>query len=200
MEILTPKKLFNTRAIIFFSMLILLKSYLSWFVIFDDGPSWTTMLKELPFVLIVFCLIEWFAKKRKLAMYLLANLVLTTIFFAVIMYYKYYGVIVTYHALDQVNQVTAVKNSVFSLMDPYYLFIFSDIIVIAALLFRRNAALNWKRNVQRSFGKRVTAVLFCVSIIMCVLNILPHRLSMSEIVKAEKMGILNYEAYTLLAK
>ncbi len=46
---------------------------------------------------------------------------MTLILFAVIMYYKYYGVIVTYLALEQVNQVTAVRNSVFSLMDPYYL-------------------------------------------------------------------------------
>ena len=55
--------------------------------------------------------------QAKARAYMSVNLLLTAIFFAAIMYYKYYGVIVTYHALEQVNQVTAVSNSVFSLMD-----------------------------------------------------------------------------------
>src|SRR4029453_13411524 len=135
MTFLTPKRLLSTRPILFFSFIMLLKSYLAWMVIFEDGFSWTTILKEIPFVLIVYCLIEYFASKRKLIYYLIANLLMTLILFAVIMYYKYYGVIVTYLALEQVNQVTAVKNSVFSLMDPYYLLIFIDIIIMAVVLF-----------------------------------------------------------------
>ncbi|MGO4376163.1 LTA synthase family protein, partial [Paenibacillus sp. MCAF20] len=119
MSSIAPKRILSTRPILFFSFILLLKSYLTWMVVFEGGVSWTTILKEVPFVLIVFCLIEWFASKRKLVYYLIANLVMTLILFAVLMYYKYYGVIVTYFALAQVNQVTAVKNSVFSLMDPY---------------------------------------------------------------------------------
>ncbi len=108
------KQLFGTRPILFFSLIMLIKSSIAWMVIFENGSSWALLLKELPFVLIVFCLIEFFAKKRKLLYYFIANLLMTTILFSVIMYYKYYGVIVTYFALAQVNQVTAVKNSVFS--------------------------------------------------------------------------------------
>lgn len=169
-------------------------------VIFEGGPSWTTMLKEIPFVLIVYCLIEWFTSKRKLAFYLGANLIMTSILFAVIMYYKYYGVIVTYFALAQVNQVTAVKNSVFSLMDPYYLFIYTDIVIMAFLLFKRNKALHWKKESSRKESKRFVIAMLSVSVVICLFNILPNRASMNEIVKAEQMGILNYEAYTIFSK
>ncbi|MGO4539391.1 LTA synthase family protein [Paenibacillus sp. 2TAB19] len=168
-------------------------------VVFEGGVSWTTILKEVPFVLIVFCLIEWFASKRKLVYYLIANLVMTLILFAVLMYYKYYGVIVTYFALAQVNQVTAVKNSVFSLMDPYYLFIFTDIIIMAVLLFARKKAINWKKESSKKENKRLVVALFTISIGLCLFNILPNRASMNEIVKAEQMGILNYEAYMIFS-
>ncbi|WP_338131090.1 hypothetical protein [Cohnella rhizosphaerae] len=67
----------------------------------------------LPSVWVVFCLIELLAPRRKLGLYLTANGVLTSVYFAVIMYYKYFGVIVTYHALQQVNQVTEVKGERF---------------------------------------------------------------------------------------
>lgn len=163
------------------------------------GPNWTTLLKEVPFALIVFCLIEWFATKRKLVYYLSANLLMTAILFAVLMYYKYYGVIVTYSALNQVNQVTAVSNSVFSLMDPYYLLVFIDIVVMGYYLIRRQKGQYWKAASQKRVSRRVLATLFGVSLTLCLFNILPNRASMNEIVKAEQMGILNYEAYTILS-
>ncbi|WP_420818542.1 LTA synthase family protein [Paenibacillus paeoniae] len=199
MSIISSKRLLSTRPILFFSLIMLLKSYLAWMVIFEGGPSWTTLLKEIPFVLIVYCLIEWFASKRKLLYYLIANVTMTSILFAVIMYYKYYGVIVTYFALAQVNQVTAVKNSVFSLMDPYFLFIYTDVVVLMFLMFRKNRAVEWKNSFKRKENTRFVVGLLTVSLVICLFNVLPNRASMNEIVKAEQMGILNYEAYTIFS-
>lgn len=198
-SILSSKRLLSTRPILFFSLIMLLKSYLAWMVIFEGGPSWTTLLKEIPFVLIVYCLIEWFASKRKLLYYLIANLTMTSILFAVIMYYKYYGVIVTYFALAQVNQVTAVKNSVFSLMDPYFLFIYTDVVILMFLMFRKNKAVEWKNSFKRKMNTRLVVGVLTVSLAICLFNVLPNRASMNEIVKAEQMGILSYEAYTIFS-
>lgn len=199
MSILTSKRLLSTRPILFFSFLLLLKSYLAWTVVFPGGPSWTTLLKEVPFVLIVFSLIEWFASKRKYMYYLIANLVMTSILFAVIMYYKYYGVIVDYMALQQVNQVTAVKNSVFSLMDPQYLLIYTDVVLMIVLLFFRKKAREVKQAFTRKENKRAMIAVLSVSLALCLFNVVPNSASMNEIVKAEQMGILNYEAYRILA-
>ncbi|MCR8658885.1 LTA synthase family protein [Paenibacillus endoradicis] len=178
---------------------MLLKSALAWMVVFEGGVSWTLLLRELPFVLIVFCLIECFAKKRKLLYYWIADLLMTSILFAVIMYYKYYGVIVTYFALAQVNQVTAVKNSVFSLMDPYFLFIYVDVVILAYFVFKKKSVPTWKEKINKPGSRKIALPLLVVSLVICLFNVVPNRASMNELVKAEQMGILNYEAYMILS-
>ncbi|MGZ9584862.1 LTA synthase family protein [Paenibacillus marinisediminis] len=197
---LTPRWRWIVHPFILFTIVLLLKSALAWFVIFEDGPSWSIFVKELPFIWLLFCAIEWFATKRKIPIYLTVNLVLTGILFAVIMYYKYYGVIATYHALEQVNQVTAVSNSVFSLLDPYFLLIFIDIIVLAVWLFRSDKAKQWRKTNAVKRRRGFVPAIFALSLFLCLFNVLPNRASMNEIVKAEQMGILNYEAYTILSK
>jgi lipoteichoic acid synthase len=187
------------KPFILFSIILLIKSQLAWMVIFEGGPSWQTIGTELPFIWLVFCFIEWFASRRKLAIYLITNLLITILFFSVIMYYKYYGVIATYHALQQVNQVTAVSNSVISLLDPQYLLIFIDVLVLGFVLFRRNAAQLWKNHSMVRTNRKVFLAFFTFSLAICLFNILPNRASMNEIKKAEEMGILNFEAYTLFA-
>lgn len=189
------------KPFVFFSILFLFKSLLAWGVIFDDLQFWQSVLTELPFVWALFFLIERFASRRKLGYYMTVNLLVTAIFFAAIMYFKYYGVIVTYHAAEQVNQVTAVKNSVFSLMDPYYLLIFTDIIVLGFYFFINKNGRNYKKDqINRRSGRMLHVVLFTVSLGLCLFNILPNKASMNEIKKAQEMGILNYEAYTIFAK
>lgn len=199
MSQLSPKWRWIVSPFVLFTIVMLLKSVLAWYVIFDDGPSWTIIVKELPFIWITFCLIEWFSSKKKIPIYLTVNLVLTGILFAVIMYYKYYGVIVTYRALDQVNQVTAVSNSVFSLLDPYFLFIFIDIIVLFIWMYRSKKAKQWRQDHAVKLRKGIVPAIFAVSLFLCLFNVLPNRASMNEIKKAEQMGILNYEAYTIFS-
>lgn len=182
---------------------MMIKSSLAWIVIFDDIPVWKPLLTELPLIWIGFCLIEWFAAKRRMWIYLAMNLLLSGIFFAAIMYYKYYGVIVNYHALAQVNQVASVKSSMFSLLDPYYLFIFADVLVIGGILIRRRIKLGSTERpnripLERRARRRVASVILTLSMILCMLNIYPNRASMNELTQAEQMGILGYEAYTIL--
>ncbi|TYP75529.1 LTA synthase family protein [Paenibacillus methanolicus] len=197
MSLSTTHRLISARPFIFFTIILLIKGYLAWFVLFDATPTWQPLVTELPFAWLAFCLLEWFASKRKLIYYMALNLLFTSIFFAVIMYYKYFGVIVTYHALEQVNQVTAVKDSVFELLDPYFLFIFTDIILIPLLIYRSANSRLWRSLSARKLKRSTASVLFVVSAALCLLNIWPNRASMNEIKKAEEMGILNYEAFTV---
>lgn len=193
-------RLGNTKPFVFFTIILILKTYLAWISIFEDIPAWGPLLKELPFIWIIFCFIEWFSSKRKIGVYLTTNLIVTAIFFAAIMYHKYYGVIVTFHALQQVNQVTAVKNSVFSLLAPYYLLIFLDILVIGFWLFRKKRAEKLKAFFNmKKIGTGVVTAVFGISVALCIFNVWPNRASMNEIKQAEQMGILNYETYAILS-
>ncbi len=189
----------SKRSLLFFSLIMLAKSYFAWYFLFEDGPTWTTWLKEIPFVLLVFCLIEWFATKRKILIYMIANLLITTLFFSLIVYHNHFGIIATSQVLEQVKQVGAVKKSIFSVLRPQYMLIFLDIIVIGVVMLRRQKALDWKKAMSRRSNRKMVAALFCISIVICSLNIFPNQASMNETVKAEQMGILNYEAYALLA-
>ncbi|MBT2291262.1 LTA synthase family protein [Paenibacillus albidus] len=189
------------KPFVFFSIIFVLKSFLAWGVIFGEPLHWKAILTEIPFVWALYSLIERFASKRKLGYYMTVNLLVTAIFFAAIMYFKYYGVIVTYHAAEQVNQVTAVSNSVFSLMDPYYLLIFTDIIVLGFyFFFNKKGRVYKKDNINRVNGRHIYSIVFAASLGLCLFNILPNKASMNEIKKAQEMGILNYEAYTLFAQ
>ena len=51
---------------IFFTIIMMIKSSLAWIVIFDDIPVWKPLLTELQLIWIGFCLIEWFAAKRRM--------------------------------------------------------------------------------------------------------------------------------------
>ncbi|MFD0714830.1 LTA synthase family protein [Paenibacillus sp. GCM10027626] len=197
MSLSAASRLVTTRPFIFFTVVLLIKSYIAWLVTFDTVPTWQPFVTEMPFMWLAFCLIECFAGKRRLLLYNAVNLLFTSVFFAVIMYYKYFGIIVTYHALEQVNQVTAVKNSVFSLLDPYFLFIFTDILIFMAWSFRskyKEIRANFKPRQER---RTAVVVLFTISFAVCLMNIWPNRASMNEIKQASEMGILNYEAYTI---
>jgi lipoteichoic acid synthase len=187
------------RRFIYFTLIIVLKGVLAWFVVFAEGPSWMTLVTEIPFIWAVFCLIEWLSSKRKMLYYMIVNLLFTLMYFTVLMYYKYYGVIVTYHALSQAGKVADVGNSTFSLLDPYYLFIFVDIIVLTIVLWRPKYKHIRRKFSMKPVNKTAISVLFAVSVALCLFNIWPNRASMNENKKAEEMGILNYEVYTIFA-
>jgi len=192
-------RLMLARPFPFFSVVLLLKSALAYMVIFETPAAWLwkPIVKELPFIWMLFCLIEFFVKRHKILAYLILNLLITGLFFAVIMYFQYYGVIATYRALDQVNQVTAVTNSVFSLLHPQFLLIFTDVVLWFFLLLRHRKRVFPIR--PAAMRKGLTSAIFVLSAAMCFFQIFPNRASMNEIKQAEQMGILNYEAYTLLA-
>lgn len=187
-----------SKPFIFFSILMVIKICLARIVIFDSSSVWLQIVTGLPSVWVLFCLIEWIAPRKKLGVYLTVNLLLTTIFFAVIMYYKYFGVIVTYHALQQVNQVTEVKGSVFTLLHPYFLLIYTDIVAFLLLYISRRFR-NWSKSIALRESNVLISIVFVISLLGSVLSVWLHRDSINELKQAENMGILNYEAYAIIA-
>ncbi len=175
------------------------KIYLSWFVIFESAFSWLPLLTGLPTVWAAFAPIELFARKRKLMLYMIVNVVFTSVYFAAIMYYKYFGVIVTYHALQQVGQVTEVKGSVFSLLHPYFLFIYTDIVLFGLLLTFRRTFRSWAVR-GMTLNRAAAGLIFPLALMVSIFCMWTNRDSINEIKQAQHMGILNYELYAIFAK
>lgn len=187
------------KPFVFFSLIMLFKIYLARLVLFAEGPFWLPLVTDLPAVWVVFCLIEWANPKRKFGAYLAADLVMTCVYFAVIMYYKYFGVIVTYHALQQVGQVTEVKGSVMSLLHPYYLLIFSDILVFMILAAVNRRFRRWRKGLAMREPRRLVLSLLALSLVICLANVWTNRESMNELRKSESMGIIPYETAEIAA-
>ncbi|WP_244163155.1 LTA synthase family protein [Paenibacillus pectinilyticus] len=179
-----------------FPLFIVIKIYMAWMILFETGPSARILLTEIPAILITYCIVEYFVKKHKIAWYLAVDLIITILFFSLVIYYKHFGVIATYHVLTQAKQVGAVQKSIFSVIEPQYFLFFLDIVVIGFFaFFRKKQPRVWK---PISF-KIVTSVA-CFSLLLCAISVIPNRGSFNENVKASKMGILNYEMYNLLSQ
>lgn len=196
---LFSRKTFWLSPFVLFTVTMILKIYLAAFVIYD-GDILKPLITGLPSIWAVFALIELFASRRKLAIYLLVNLLLTTVYFAVIMYYKYFGIIVTYHALMQIGQVTEVKGSVFQLLHPYFLLVYTDIVAAALMLiFSKKLRKSWNKISNRRFRPALAPLaLFGIMLALCVLIVLPNRGIANELVQNERMGILNYEVFLMV--
>ena len=181
------------KPFVFFSLIMLCKIYLVKAVLFTEGSYLLPLVTDLPAVWVVFCLIEWLASKRKFGAYLIADLVITCVYFAVIMYYKYFGVVVTYHALQQIGQVTEVQGSVISLLHPYFLLIYTDIVVFAILLLFHRRFREWRKRLAGREPRRIVMSLLILSLVVCLANVWNSRASMNELKKSENMGIIPYQ-------
>lgn len=182
-----------------FTVLLTIKFYLASAVVFD-GSVWNPLITSLPSVWAAFALIEMLADRRKTLAYAIVNLIYTCVYFAVIMYYKYFGIIVTYHAFSQIGQVKEVKGSVFQLMHPYFLLIFADLVVMALLAAWHRGFRRWASRPRPSRAYRAgAAFLFIVMIAICALQVVPNRGIVNELARAERMGIINYEVDVMLA-
>jgi len=184
---------------VLFTLIMTVKFYLASAVIFD-GSIWNPLVTSLPSVWAAFALIELLADRRKTLAYALVDLVYTAIYFAVIMYYKYFGIIVTYHAFSQIGQVKEVKGSVFQLLHPYFLLIFVDLVVIALLFASRHRGFRrWASRPKPGRGHRLAAAaLFVAMTAVCAMQIVPNRNILNELARAERMGIINYEVDVML--
>lgn len=67
-------------------------------------------------------------------------------------------------------------------------------------MFRPKYIAIWKeRGMNRRMNRTALFGIISVSLAVCVFNVWPNHASMNENKKAESMGILNYEVYTIFA-
>lgn len=197
--ILTKTRTLWTRPFVVFSILLLFKIYFSSYIIFDSMLGIRPLLTGLPTICVFILLVELLVRKRKLLAYMILNGLVTFILFGTVMYYKYYGVIVTHHAFKQIGQLGDVKSSVFDILKPYYLIIFVDILILLILIVSSHKVRNWGRT-----RIRVKPVYICgalaVVLFMSLATILTNKNIVNELKMAEQMGTLNYQLYSIIAK
>ncbi|AIY06320.1 sulfatase [Planococcus sp. PAMC 21323] len=175
-----------------FTGIIFLKALFLRYLLFQDIELTQTILLELSYILIFTSLFELAKPSWKPALYFLLNAIFSILFLAVILYYSFFGRIVTYFALFQLGQVGTINESVSALLQPIYLLFFLDLIFLLVLLvFKKYPLPPLQLN-----RKIILAVLLVFGIGVSALNFNLHKdeAISNNVIAAQEKGILNYSA------
>jgi len=124
---------------------------------------------------------------------------MSTLWFAVAIYYSYYGNVPTYYTLSNLNQVGQIRESITSSIEPYMLLFFLDFIVVAFVL------LIWrKKTVRRSIQWTTTRHSFwqpriypIVATVVCLLIVIGSLYGSKHIENshalAKRLGVITYQ-------
>ncbi|HZG87622.1 LTA synthase family protein [Paenibacillus sp.] len=178
------------------TFLLTLKYYGLQYFLFRNVNPWDCLVVALPSLLLFTVPVELAFKdeRNKRTAYLLLNAVLSAAMVSVIVYFRQFGIVVTYHAFMQAHQVLDVSDSILDLLQPLYVLYFMDIIVFFLLrCFRRTPFANAPRP-----NRKILAPLFGASAtVLAAYSILYGNL-LNELKQAERMGLVAYEVHTVL--
>lgn len=168
-----------------------------------DGFSFHALLVELPAVLMFTLAVELLLRKKKrarLAAYLLADVLVSLILFALVIYFQYFGTMATYTDLFSLNQTGEVRESIRTLIRPGFLLLFADLPFVLALTVRRWRDRQPRKSRWTRSGTVCAAALWAASAGIVLVNTLDSIGGvLNEMKKAEGMGLLTYQAYYLYA-
>jgi len=177
------------------TLLLLIKYYGLQLIVFQNPNPLAGLLAALPSVLVFTIPLELLLRNKtnKTTAYLLLNIVLSGLMLSVIIYYRQFGIIVTYHALMQANQVMDVSESIFELIKPLYVLYFSDILIYLVLRLIRFQP----RSSNLQYHRKAFGGIFATVCAVIILNSYVHGNVLNELKQAERMGIVSYQLHTL---
>jgi len=187
---------------IIFTLLLIIKIVFLRIFLFED-LSLKGLGFDLAFILVLASLIELLVpKKITKNLYLLVNIVLSIIFFVAAVYYEHFGSVIIYTSLSQLNQVGQVSDSIKSTLKLKDFIFFLDLFVIILYPFTVKKLTKFKKPFLKPlFVQKKTWLVLAV---VCLsFSILAYKLDKSftnELVRADRLGLLNYEINTFLLK
>ncbi|HEY0827234.1 MAG TPA: LTA synthase family protein [Bacilli bacterium] len=191
--------LFYRNQFFFYSLVFLAKISFVRFLVFDEMVLWKTLLIELVPVLLIVGIVEFlFSKRLKSLIYVLLNLLLSTVFLTIILYHEYYGTLITYTDLFQANQIGELTGMILSLIKPGFLLVYADLLILILWVVIKKSPRFIEIPVKKKYTSGVLFVLFAAALV----NIGIHNNNdiINEMKKAEKMGILSFEVLTVYAE
>lgn len=171
---------------------------------------WSGLPGELLSVLGLLCLAELLAPNRgKGVVFWSLNAVFSFLFFSSALYYAHFGTVPTYAVLSGLNQVPQVRASIGALLRPEQFLFFADFVLAAGWQILR-AARRRRRGVvytyfseerkNRRWGWNAgVAGLLLVSMVSSVYYVSQGKQINNELVRAEKIGFLNYQAVAAIS-
>lgn len=124
---------------------------------------------------------------------------ISTLWFAVAIYYSYYGNVPTYLTLANLNQVGQIQESITSSIEPYMLLYFIDFIIVAIvlLIWRRKPT---SRSIQWSITKdsfwrfrKYPLITLAVCLLIVVGSLYGSRHIENSHALAKRLGVITYQ-------
>ncbi|WP_110930459.1 LTA synthase family protein [Paenibacillus bouchesdurhonensis] len=171
---------------------------------------WSGLPGELLAVLGLLCLVELLTPDRaKAVVYWSLNAIFSFLLFSTALYYAHFGTVPTYAVLSGLNQVPQVRASVSALLRPEQFLFFADFVlaagwqVIRALRRRRKGSVYTfmlKEQTSRKWAwNTVVTVLLLISAASSLYYVRQGKLIDNELVRAEKVGFLNYQVVAAIS-
>lgn len=179
-----------------FLLLLSLKFFIARIIIFEDYNLFTKVWLELGYFILLLGLVELFIKKGKALIFLFVNILVSLLLFSIILYYEFFGILVTHHALYQLHQVGDVKESIWTLLKPSQFLFFIDILILSLV------AIIYKNPAPVTFKSRTPLILL---IILAVINIGFNLLYTNNenhydsVTAAKKQGIVTFQLTGILS-
>lgn len=177
------------------SLFLTIKYYGVQLLVFQNANVLDSLIVAIPSLLLFLIPIELGFQKRKLAAYMLVNALLSAGMLSVVVYYRQFGIVVTYTALMQAHQVTEVRDSVMDLLQPLYLLFFLD---IALWLLLKGLKLAPALMEARFLPKSALVGGLAASLFALTSYAYAYDDILNELKQAERMGLVGYQAHTLL--
>src|SRR5690606_34326981 len=162
----------------------------SWYGIVSDAAA-VGLIMVIPACI-------WTGAWRKVTQ-TIAAVAISILWFAVAIYYSYYGNVPTYYTLSNLNQVGQIRESIASSIEPYMLLFFIDFVIVAIVLLiwrdkQEKRSIQWTISSRSIWRPRIypmlTAVI-CLLVVICSLYSSRHIENSHAL--AKRLGVITYQ-------
>jgi len=185
---------FLTSQYAIFSIILTTKAVLIHLFLFHDFDLIKAFILEGCYIFLLMGLIEFLPARFRNMAYFIGDAVLTTLFGGIVLYVAYFNTVPTYFALFQLGQVSAISDSVFSLLNPLYLLMYVDMLILILLQrFKKLPIYTIKIN------KKWVKAAITVAVVLALMSFTYYKGVdiANPVLAAENKGILNYELLNL---
>ncbi|QGR00152.1 LTA synthase family protein [Paenibacillus psychroresistens] len=158
---------------------------------------------DLAFILVLASLIELIVpKKLTQGFYWSINLILSIICFIAVVYFEYFGSIIIYTSIFQAKQAGDVSASIKALIKPQDFLFFTDFIVAFLFYLVSKKLTKLKKPLLRPLFVQ-NKTWFVLAVVCISFTILSNKMDKdftNELVRADQLGVLNYELNTFLLR
>ncbi|MBL0385888.1 LTA synthase family protein [Tumebacillus sp. ITR2] len=178
---------------VLYTLFMILKSLHVRQWMYEDATFWSVVAVELSAFLLLFSAVELIGRKGKNVVYFLLNFLLSTIYLAVLVYYRQFHRIPPFESLYLLGEAESVGDSIAVLLDPTDVIMYLDLVVVAVFALIRKPIFTANPLFPRKVWGGVLVLSLLVSSWNITLKSSQDVLDPSKL--AKDVGLLNAEAY-----